>query len=214
MKTCKICGLTLIKLTCTDEANCLNISLEEERRAMSNWNKGRANSEANGLKKYYKLKETFKKSLPILLLILSSYNSKSQNNFDETKKSYPVIGFSSGYSLTHKSLNAGLQFGYRVDKIYVSSDMIIPLTTNVFVPFIFAVNLGVNLSQFQPFISVNYSTIGAESVQAFKGTPNEFISGLRLGYGIRYYFKSIPLNLNVMKQGKEFITSLSIYKAL
>lgn len=152
--------------------------------------------------------------IPLLLLILSSYNSKSQNNLDENKKSCPVIGFSSGYSITHKSLNAGLQFGYRVDKLYLSGDMIIPLTTNVFVPRIFAVNLGVNLSQFQPFISVNYSTIGEESEQLFKGTKNEFINGFRFGYGIRFYPLSVPLNFTVQKQGKEFITSLSIYKAI
>lgn len=154
------------------------------------------------------------KKLIFMLLIISSYSSKAQLTIDETKNSYPVVGFSTGYSLTHSVLNAGLQFGYKADLLYLSGDMIIPLTSSAFVPKIFTVNLGVNVSQFQPFISTSYQSIGAESELYYKGTDNEFMSGFRFGYGIRYYPLFIPICFNIQRQGKEFITSLTIYKAL
>lgn len=156
-----------------------------------------------------------KKTILIASIILSSYNTlKSQNKIDETKTNYPVVGFSTGYNVSHKSLNGGLHFGYKANKIYLSGDMFVPLARSVFVPFILTTNVGVNLSQFQPFISYGYSTIGRESEQLFKGTQDEFVNGFRFGYGIRYYLRPFPLALNVQKQGKEFVSSLTIYKSL
>ncbi len=153
------------------------------------------------------------KTIILISIILSSHNSIAQQCLED-KTNYPVVGFSSGYNFTHKSLNTGLHFGYKLDKIYLSSDMIIPLTRSVFVPFIFTVNGGVNISQFQPFVSINYSTIGGEAEQLFKGTQDQFINGFKFGYGIRYYPLSVPLCLTIQKQGKEVIASLTLYKAL
>lgn len=153
------------------------------------------------------------KTIITILLLISMYESKSQLNIDESKTSYPVIGFSTGYSLSN-GVNAGLQFGYRADNLYLNGDMIIPLTSSVFAPKIFTGSIGYNNGSFQGFISCGYHTIGGESEQYYKGTENEFINGFRFGGGIRYYPKTIPLSFTAQRQGKENILSVTLYKAL
>lgn len=150
------------------------------------------------------------KNLITAVMLMISINSYCQLTTAD-KQTYAVAGFSAGYS---KYVTAGLQFGVRTGNIYISIDQLISVTSNATTPKIFKANAGYNFGSLQPFVSYSYQTIGAESEQYYKGTPDEFINGFRVGYGLSYYFKNFPLSITAQRQGKVNNINVGMYKAL
>jgi len=200
MKECKICGLTVHKLICTEQANCLNISLEEERQAMSNWNKCRANNEAKGLKKYYSLKETFKKSLVILVLIISSYKSNSQM----------LIGMGGAISDKQQPFfqtQLGVTFG---NKIYEDNEKrekansIYTLISAGYNSQMIAFHFGRNVGAFQPFLGGSFHLTNIDAKKHIE-------AGFKPDYGLSYFVNDMPLCLSLGRSGNTILLSILIY---
>lgn len=156
------------------------------------------------------------KTIFIFLMLLSTfaYSQESKDQELQMKQSYAVGQISTGYSFQNENLNLSPQFGYRYYNIYVSTALSIPLTYEPNVPELFINSIGYNIGSLQPFISYSYHTIGKEKESRYKSTLKEFNNGWKFGYGITYYYPSLPISLTLQQQGKETLLSVGMYRAL
>ena len=150
-------------------------------------------------------------TLVSLLLIFASFSTKAQGS-DLDKQTFALAQFNAGYSIQAKAPTFGVGFGVRTGNVYLSFDDLIAISRNALIPKIFKINAGYNIGSFQPFISCGYQTIGAEAEAYFKDTPDQFLNGFRLGYGVSYYFKQFPLCITLQQQGKQTNLSTGFYK--
>lgn len=154
----------------------------------------------------------------LLLFLLLPVISFAQGALEERQSIYShtapdtyIVGaMNVGYTLKPAAPTLGLQFGIRMENIYLSTGMTVSMksVTQLSLPF----TLGYNIGPVQPFISYSDQTIGTEREAALKGTPDAFVNGWRWGYGLSYYSKKIKhLSVTLQRQGKQTNFSLGMY---
>lgn len=153
------------------------------------------------------------KLIALILIFLSSYTTKAQNIYED-KTNYVVMGFHAGYDFKISSPIAGLQVGYKLGNVFTSLNTLIPVTSNALSPKMIIANCGYNIGSFQPFVSYGYHFIGKVTEAYFRHTVDAYTSGFHFGLGVSYYPVNLPLQFSIQKQGKEIISSLTLYKAL
>lgn len=153
-----------------------------------------------------KKKRDYTLEVIIIIIVIAALCSCKSYAQDE-KPNYVFLKFQTGY-MYKQAFSGGMELGYRFNDFFVSTSAIIPATRKALAPKIFPVSIGRKIGQFEPFISYSIQTIGAEAEATFKGTPNEFINGWRVGYGLSYYFTNAPAEIKVQRQGKQTIASI------
>lgn len=125
---------------------------------------------------------------------------------------YAQIGGSYGIGLSNFKAIGGIQITYDDGLLHTSLHGMVHITSNSTDPQLLIASVGVNLGQFQPFISGSLQSIGGVAETYYKHTPDRFINGAYGGGGINYNFKNIEWLITAQQQGK--FSMLTIYKKI
>lgn len=157
-----------------------------------------------------------KKLFPLLLFITVNVMGQEQKKDQQKvvgheKLSFIYTGMNFGYMNKVNSPTVELNAGLKVWHYNAELFMIVPTRILAVTPKMFGIKAGYQIGHFKPFIGLVDMSVGKETETRFKGTPDEFINGWRMGAGIAYYSKSFPFTISIEQLGKYICGNIGCY---